>query len=233
MDVGLLVHRSTRLSPDLLPEVQERVRERRRNAREREPIRDCERRREEERRVIVVLLEVDSRVRVEDLRDVVRRTRVVVRAARRDGHVLRRPGVRVVEDGCEEPEEEDEARCDIRLRPPGRRERRPNVRDLRPIERDERHAHATLVPEHLVDLDVVRRDPADPREDGECFKEITWKNVPDGRAKESEEEESLATDASAVTHARVMLRVESVEESAVDEVGWPDYATSGLGNIFA
>ncbi len=48
---------------------------------------------------------------------------------------------RVVQDRRQEPEEEHEARCDVRLRPPRRRQWAPDIRYLRPVERDQGHAH--------------------------------------------------------------------------------------------
>ncbi len=78
------------------------------------------------------------------------------------------------------------------------------------------------VPEELVDLHVVRRDPADPAEDGECLEGVPGEEVPDRRPEEGEEEESLARHAAAVAHPHVLLRVQSVEECTIDEVGGPD-----------
>ena len=74
--------------------------------------------RKEERRVIVVFVKVDRRVGVKDSRNVVSRTSVVERAARRDGHVLSIPDVGVVENGDEEPEEEYKSGEDVCLSPP-------------------------------------------------------------------------------------------------------------------
>ena len=82
VDIRLLVHRLPALSPNLLAEEKERVRQRRSDAGEAQSIGYRESRRQEQRRVIVILLKVDGRVGVKDLSDVVRCTGIVERAAR-------------------------------------------------------------------------------------------------------------------------------------------------------
>lgn len=170
----------------------------------------------------MVLLEVDRRVRVEYLADVVRCTGVIEGAARGDRHERAEPGVGVVEHGCQEPEEEDEASRDVRLRPPRRCQRRTDIRNLCPVECDERHAHSTRIPKELVDLDVVRRDPAYPGEDGERLEGVAREEVPSCGGEKGVEEEALARYAPAVANAGVLLRVERIEKRAVDEVSGPD-----------
>ena len=223
MDVRLLRQRPPALYPYLLPEVQDGVHDRRRDARERQPVRHRERRREEERRVLLVLLEVERRVRREDARDVVHTPCVIVRRPRRHRHVLRVPRVRVVHHRREHPEEEHEPDRDVRRGPPRRREGRADVRDLRPVEGDERHPEAGVVPEQLVDHDVVRRDPAHPVEVAERLEDVAGEEEPDEGAEEGVEEEPLARDASAVPDPSVLLRVQRVEERTGHQICRPDH----------
>ena len=81
MDIGLLAHGAPGLDPDLLAEVQERVRERRRDGREREPVGEREGRGQEQWTVRLVLRDVEARIVVDDLRDVVRLPEAVERRA--------------------------------------------------------------------------------------------------------------------------------------------------------
>ena len=83
VDIGLLAHRTPRLDPDLLAEVQERVRERRRDGREREPVGEREGRGQEQRAVRLVLRDVESGIVGEDHGDVVCLAEAIERAARR------------------------------------------------------------------------------------------------------------------------------------------------------
>lgn len=63
--------------------------------------------------------------------------------------------VAVVEDRAEEPVEEHESDEDVDLSPPRHHERRPNIRNLGPIEREHAHAEPASHPEKLVDNDIV------------------------------------------------------------------------------
>lgn len=56
-------------------------------------------------------------------------------------------------------------------------ERRANIRNLGPVESDNGHAQPMDVAKHLVDLDVVRCDPADPREVGEGLEKVAREEV--------------------------------------------------------
>ena len=86
MDIRLLMQRASRLNPDLFPEVQERMHQCRRDAREAEAIRDCECRGEEKRAVLLIFVEIKCGIARQNLRDVVGCTRVVERAAREDSN---------------------------------------------------------------------------------------------------------------------------------------------------
>lgn len=94
---------------------------------------------------------------------------------------------------------------------------------LGPVESDETHAQTMNISKHLVDGDVVWRNPANPREVGEGLEEVPWHDIPDPRAKESVEEESLSADTTAVTNTSICLCMESVEKGAGDKVIRPDY----------
>lgn len=170
----------------------------------------------------MVLVKVDCRVGVEYLSDIVRCTGVIERVTGRDRHELREPDVRVVEYRREEPEKEHEARRDVCFSPPGRGERRTDVRDLKPVEGDERHTKATGVTEELVNLDVVWHNPADPREDREGLEDVSREEIPTSRASESNRKEALTAHTAAVTHAGVHLVMQSVKQCTTDQVGRPD-----------
>lgn len=60
-----------------------------------------------------------------------------------------------------------------------------------------------LVSEELVYHDVLGGDPAYPREVAECLEQVAWDDVPDGRANEAYEEESLSGDASSIADTGV------------------------------
>lgn len=100
----------------------------------------------------MILLQVDRSVIVENTGDVVRRSGVIKRDARRNRHVLREPDVAVVNYWSDDPKEENEANSNVRFRPPWRSKWRTNVCDLRPIEGNERHSHSARIPKELVDF---------------------------------------------------------------------------------
>ncbi len=84
MDIRLLVQSAPRLDPDLLPVVQECMHQRGRDAREAQAVRNCEGRRQEQWAVLLVFVDVQRRVGVQNIRDVVLRTSIVIRGARKD-----------------------------------------------------------------------------------------------------------------------------------------------------
>lgn len=82
--------------------------------------------------------------------------------------------------------------------------------------------------EHVVDLDVVRGDPADPGEVRERGEDVSREEVygkvlgvelgrnldmltPSGRAQERVQEEAFTAETAAVAGTGVVLRVEGVE----------------------
>lgn len=119
--------------------------------------------------------------------------------------------------------EEHHGEGDVRRRPPWRRERRANERDLGPVERDDSETEAGHGPEQLVDDDVVRCDPADPVERGKRGEEVTRDPVPAERADQSVREEALSGETSTRSYARILLGVQGVEQGASDQVGRPDH----------
>ena len=103
MNIGLLVHSSARLSPNLLAIVEEGVRESGGDGREGQPVAECKGSREKERRVLVILVHIEGGVVVQDPRHVVALPLVVEGVGRRNRQVLRVPCVRIVQDGREDP----------------------------------------------------------------------------------------------------------------------------------
>lgn len=140
MDIWLLMQAPSTLNPDLLAEVQQRMHDRCRNARKAQPIAQRKRCGQEQRGIRMVRLLVKRALRRQNPRHIVLRTAVVVACPGANRQVARKPRVRVVHDRGQEPEEKHETSSDVRLRPPRRRERAANVRDLAPIEGDEGHA---------------------------------------------------------------------------------------------
>lgn len=78
------------------------------------------------------------------------------------------------------------------------------------------------VTEHLVDRDIVRGDPADPREVTQSLEEVPREEVPGEGAEERIDEEALSGYSTTVTHASISLCVEGVEKSTCDEIVGPD-----------
>ena len=69
-----------------------------------------------------------------------------------------------VENGDEEPVEEDDSGTDVSSSPPRDRKRRIVVGNLTPVKGDNTHRQTVDNTEQLVDLGIIRRYPADPRE---------------------------------------------------------------------
>ena len=91
-----------------------------------------------------------------------------------------------------------------------------HVRDLRPVEGDERHGEASLRAEELVNDLVVRGNPRNPGEVREGSEEVAGNEVPAEVAAEYVEEEALAIYTTAIADAGILLGVEGVEEGAKD-----------------
>jgi hypothetical protein len=134
-----------------------------------------------------------------------------------------RIGQTYVERGGNHPEKENEANADVELSPPGSGERRHDVSDLSPIESDKSHSEALEDAEHLVDLDIVGGDPADPREVGEGGEDVAGEEVPGGRSGKRVNEETLTAHTLTITGTGVLLGVEGIEEGAVHEIGGPNH----------
>jgi hypothetical protein len=73
----------------------------------------------------------------------------------------------------------------VNFSPPRDHERIPNPSYNGPVEGDDAHAQARGEAENVIECDVVRRDPTNPREHGECLEEI---------AGEEEEKEGAGKD---------------------------------------
>ncbi len=84
MDIRLLVQSAPCLDPDLLPVVQECMHQRRRDAREAQAVRKLRRSSTRTMGCMLVFVDVQRRVGVQNIRDVVLRTSIVIRGARKD-----------------------------------------------------------------------------------------------------------------------------------------------------
>jgi hypothetical protein len=79
------------------------------------------------------------------------------------------------------------------------------------------------ITEHLIDGNVVRGDPTDPREEAERLEKVTGEDIPEGGAGESEKEELVTANTSTIPDTSICLCVKSVEQCAGNKVSWPDY----------
>jgi hypothetical protein len=78
----------------------------------------------------------------------------------------------------ENPVEKHDRDTNVGSRPPWIGEGRAiGGSQLTPVEGYETHTEAMSDAKQLVDLDIVRSDPADPRKVGECCEEISGKEV--------------------------------------------------------
>jgi hypothetical protein len=83
-----------------------------------------------------------------------------------------------VENGEENPVEENDGEAKVGSRPPWDEEGRAFEGDnLTPVKCYDTHSETMSNTEQLVDLDVVRGDPADPGKGGECCEEVRWQEV--------------------------------------------------------
>ena len=67
----------------------------------------------------------------------------------------------------------------------------------------------------MVDFDVVRCDPADPREEGKTGEEEAGDEVPSNAAQDDEKEESLAREMALLSNAPCPMK--GVHQTAADE----------------
>lgn len=110
----------------------------------------------------------------------------------------------------------------MHLCPPRDHQRAPNPSDRGPIERDDAHPEPILDPKQLIHDQIVRRDPAYPREHGEGLEEVAGEEEEEEGAGEDADEPFIARDRA---RGRVLvLGVERVEQGADDEVRGPDHA---------
>ena len=98
-----------------------------------------------------------------------------------------------------------------------------NTHDLVPVECDQRHAQPRLVPEQLIDDNIVGCNPAHPAKIAEGLEDVAGEEVPAEAPRKRVRKEALAREAGSVADPDVLLRVERVEERAGDEVRGPDH----------
>jgi len=157
--------------------------------------------------------------------------------------------VGIIKDGNHDPVEDDKSSEDMNLSPPWDHKRAPNPCDLRPVKRNDTHSQTCDYPEELIDRDIPRGNPANPRKHGECREQEPWighirkrtgdsKIVTDELTGEEEEkegsseevhEEPVATNAAAFL---IFFGMESVQQGAGNQVlrphhaSWPDEESS-------
>ena len=71
--------------------------------------------------------------------------------------------VGIIKDGNHDPVENNESSEDVNLSPPWNHKRAPNPCDLRPVKCHNTHSQTGRYPKELIDGDVRRGDPANPR----------------------------------------------------------------------
>ena len=77
-----------------------------------------------------------------------------------------------------EPSKKDDSDTNVGSRPPrGGKRRATEGSDLTPVKGQDAHGHAVGDTEHLIDLDVVGRDPTHPREAGQGREQVSWKEI--------------------------------------------------------
>ena len=100
VDIGLLVHSTSGLSPNLLAEVQERMGKRSCNGSKRQSIGDGERSRDEQWAVCLVFLLVEGGISIDNPGNVVGLSEIIERAAGRNRHELAVPHIGVLNLRC-------------------------------------------------------------------------------------------------------------------------------------
>ena len=94
---------------------------------------------------------------------------------------------------------------------------------LGPVEGDKTHSHAMDITKHLVDWNIIWRDPCNPGEVTEGLEKVSREEVPGARPSQCVQEEPFSGKTSSVTHTSVCLRVQGVEERTGNKVGRPNY----------
>lgn len=82
--------------------------------------------------------------------------------------------------------------------------------------RNETHTHSMNISKHLIDRNIFRGNPANPRKEAEWFKEIPGEKVPGGGSKERIQEELFMTEPPSIS-----LSVKRIEKSACHKIGRP------------
>lgn len=81
---------------------------------------------------------------------------------------------------------------------------------------------ATLVAKELIDDDIIRHNPRNPAEHGQCLENIVWEEIPARRAEKTIEEEPFTADTSVGTYSRICLRMQCVKQCTRDQIGRPN-----------
>ena len=82
-----------------------------------------------------------------------------------------------VENGSDNPVENDDSEANVSCAPPRNGERRAVVGDLTPVECEDTHGHAVCDSEQLINYTIVGSYPADPGEARESGKKIRREEV--------------------------------------------------------
>jgi len=79
------------------------------------------------------------------------------------------------------------------------------------------------VSKHLINRNVIRGNPADPREVTKRLKKIPRKKVPRGGSQERVQEELFTTEPPSIPDTGIGLCVECVEKCTRYKIGWPNW----------
>ena len=71
--------------------------------------------------------------------------------------------VGIIKYGNHDPVEDDKPGEDVNLSPPWDHERASDPCDLRPVKRNDTHTQTSGYPKELIERNIIRGDPANPR----------------------------------------------------------------------
>ena len=125
-----------------------------------------------------------------------------------------------VEDGRNDPQEEDEADEQVALRPPRRDERARLVADELPVERQEAHAQSGACAEEGVDGKGAWPNPAKEAERGQGREDPAGEEPP---KEGGDAEENKVLEAAHRSILSIVFGVEGIEDCAEDENLRPDH----------
>ena len=150
--------------------------------------------------------------------------------------------VGIIKDGNHNPVEDDKSRENVNFSPPWSHKGASNPCDLRPVKRNDTHTQTSRYPEELIDRDIRRGDPTNPREYRECGEQESWmghirkrvrefRNIADELTRDEEEKEGSSEKVhekpvpSNTAAFLILFGVESVQQCAGNQVLRPHHTS--------